>query len=999
LINNSGYQRLLISAFLVIATLIVSAVFVYQEKAHEHEALLTLEAISDLKVRQIDDWRSDQLIFAEAASNDPYLRNAAARWALTDDARLSSELRAWLRNSRRYSDAADLVLVDLDNWRVLSTSSSSGVKPEFRSTVELAVKNRRAVMSDLHLDGHALPHIDVAAPILIGHQPARLAVVLQIDAAKYLFPLVQSWPLSSASAETLLARRDGNAALFLNELRHRKNTALKFRVSFARSNVIAVQALSAGRRGLVSGVDYRGVPVLANIAAIPGTSWIMVAKIDRREAMADWTLSRNLLVLVLALVAMVGLLLIKDSFERDRRFRLEKLLAQERIRRAADERYAAVTRCISDGMITFGSDGRIDLINAAACGMIGCLPEDAIGRDLCDILFLADIETGQALVDGSAALLNSCGGMKCFLLSASGARRPVSLSTSCISGTEFDGCILTVTDIHEDYERQREKELTIKVLSLITGLDDLHALIRELTALLREWTGCEAVGIRLKDKDGDYPYFETCGFPARFVELERQLCSRDLDGQICRDDCGNPLLECMCGNIIRGQFNPELNFFTKGGSFWTNSTSRLLAETSEADRQSSTRNRCINEGYESVALIRLRHGGVSLGLLQFNDKQPGRFTPELIAFLEGCADQIALALKQRQIYAELVRSEARWRQLVETANEGIWSMNGRHETVFVNDRMLEILGYSREEIMSVPVENFIYDNDLEYHKKEMQARRSKHPGRYERSFRHKDGHAVTALVSAMPLTDDDGNYAGSFAMLTDITDRRRAESELAQSRDLLDASQKLAGVGGWEWNLETGVMYWTDETYAIHGLERGQLESGSDSHIARSLDCYDHDDRPIVRSAFERCVSEGLAYDLELPFTSFAGRRLWIRTTAEAFWSQGRIAKVIGTLSDVTNRKQSEDALRVSEEKFHRAFRDAPMLITISNLASGQYLDVNDRFVNVSGFSATDAIGKTAAELGLVTPEERDAIHKMSGGSACLDRNPESISEALPGII
>ena len=95
-----------------------------------------------------------------------------------------------------------------------------------------------------------------------------------------------------------------------------------------------------------------------------------------------------------------------------------------------------------------------------------------------------------------------------------------------------------------------------------------------------------------------------------------------------RDSRGNPVLECMCGNVLCGRFDPALPFFTPKGSFWTNGTSELLASTSEADRQARTRNRCNGEGYESVALIALRHGGETLGLLQLNDRAKGRFTPE-----------------------------------------------------------------------------------------------------------------------------------------------------------------------------------------------------------------------------------------------------------------------------------------------------------------------------------------------------------------------------------
>ena len=114
-------------------------------------------------------------------------------------------------------------------------------------------------------------------------------------------------------------------------------------------------------------------------------------------------------------------------------------------------------------------------------------------------------------------------------------------------------------------------------------------------------------------------------------QAEKSLCVKD-GKDILRDSKGNPVLECMCGNIIQGRFDPKLDFFTKGGSFWSNCTTDLLASTTEEDRQARTRNRCNGEGYESVALIPIKSKGVTVGLLQLNDKEKNKATDTL----EGC---------------------------------------------------------------------------------------------------------------------------------------------------------------------------------------------------------------------------------------------------------------------------------------------------------------------------------------------------------------------------
>ncbi len=103
-------------------------------------------------------------------------------------------------------------------------------------------------------------------------------------------------------------------------------------------------------------------------------------------------------------------------------------------------------------------------------------------------------------------------------------------------------------------------------------------------------------------------------------------------------------MECMCGNVIRGKFDPSLPFFTEQGSFWTNSTSKLLASTTEKERQGKTRNYCNYVGYESVALIPIKDRGERIGLVQLNDIRIGMFDEKLIKYLEMIAEHTGLAV-------------------------------------------------------------------------------------------------------------------------------------------------------------------------------------------------------------------------------------------------------------------------------------------------------------------------------------------------------------------
>ncbi len=135
--------------------------------------------------------------------------------------------------------------------------------------------------------------------------------------------------------------------------------------------------------------------------------------------------------------------------------------------------------------------------------------------------------------------------------------------------------------------------------------------------------------------------------------MERYLCNYDEKGNVLRDSAGNPLLECMCGNILCGRTDPAKSFFTEGGSFRSNNTTMLLDTTTAEERLSRTRNRCNSAGFESVALIPIRSGEEIVGLLQLNDHRINALSDELIPFFEGLSANIGIALMRNRAVTEL----------------------------------------------------------------------------------------------------------------------------------------------------------------------------------------------------------------------------------------------------------------------------------------------------------------------------------------------------------
>jgi len=180
----------------------------------------------------------------------------------------------------------------------------------------------------------------------------------------------------------------------------------------------------------------------------------------------------------------------------------------------------------------------------------------------------------------------------------------------------------------------------------------LKSLLEEMIKEVFGFSECQSIAVRL-NKNGDFPYYLQIGFPEFFLLKENSLNVRDKRGKLVLDSDDTPLLECMCGNILKRRFNPELPYFTRGGTFWTNSTTQLLNSLTEKERRKigRTRNTCHNYGYESVALVPIHANGEVVGLIQINDPRENMFTLRKVEKYELMADHIGCIIWNiRELY-------------------------------------------------------------------------------------------------------------------------------------------------------------------------------------------------------------------------------------------------------------------------------------------------------------------------------------------------------------
>ena len=221
-------------------------------------------------------------------------------------------------------------------------------------------------------------------------------------------------------------------------------------------------------------------------------------------------------------------------------------------------------------------------------------------------------------------------------------------------------------------------------------------------------------------------------------------------------------------------------------------------------------------------------------------------------------------------------------------------------------------------------------------------------------------------VAVDPILDVEGAFLKAVHIITDITDRKRIEKRLERNEAILNAAQQLTKVGGWEYDVRSQKMYWTDELYRTHGFEPKQFEYGSDRHIELSLSCYTSQDRKIIQTAFTRCMTNGIPYDLELPFVRATGEHLWVRTAARPKYKNGQIVKVIGNLMDITDRKTAEErALAESERSkmFFSSVDDAIFVHPLQTEGFAPFVEVNDIACKRYGYTHAEFLKLSAPDI------------------------------------
>lgn len=321
--------------------------------------------------------------------------------------------------------------------------------------------------------------------------------------------------------------------------------------------------------------------------------------------------------------------------------------------------------------------------------------------------------------------------------------------------------------------------------------------------------------------------------------------------------------------------------------------------------------------------------------------------------LLGAIEVIRDVTERKQAEQALRESEEHYRRMVETASEGIWSINERYQTTYVNRRMAEMLGFLPEEMQGKKASEFMFEEDLEVHRVRMQERSRGQVGRYEQRFRCKDGSAVWCLVAARPLTSEEGMFLGSFAMLTDISEQKRIEQALRESEARFRRTFDESPIGAAIVGLDFRFVRVNDVFCQMLGYSKDEL-----SHVTFKEITHPDDVEEDVKQVARLKAGEIDHYAVDKRYICKDGHVMWghlsLRMTRDV---SGQPLYFLPMVEDITERKKSEEALRKSDEVLRLIANNVSDMITRHD-ADGTILFTTPSCRHFFGIGPEEMIGK-----------------------------------------
>ena len=343
--------------------------------------------------------------------------------------------------------------------------------------------------------------------------------------------------------------------------------------------------------------------------------------------------------------------------------------------------------------------------------------------------------------------------------------------------------------------------------------------------------------------------------------------------------------------------------------------------------------------------------------LRLVDKKGHQFDGQLESMLVHDSDGNLLVRTTISDITEDKLGKLEFKTILQTAMDGFYLVDTRGRIVDVNDSYCSMIGYSRDELLSMGVKDVEAEESEEIINQRVLRIMKVGWERFETRHKCKDGRIIDVEASINYLKIGGGKF---FVFMRDITERKRMEIALKENEARLLEAQRTAHIGNWEWKIKTNELYWAEENYRIFGISRDVKPS-----VEAFLNTVHPDDLKFVQKSMEDAL-HGKSYDIDMRIIRPDGQERIINAKAGvSFDGENKPIRMSGTVQDITERKQEEESLKLFRYLIDRS-NDA---ISIVNSETGIILDANEKAGSSLGYTRDELLNMHVYDFEVTLPD------------------------------
>ncbi len=975
--NHSNKTTLFIIFSIVSILIVISALVLYKNEKdsslQRNEEILI--ALNNIKRNNLQEWLKERIAEADFFSkNADLIENSTQLLIKQKNAnKIINSIKTLVRKTKENHGYDNIIICNKNANIIWSYDDNSNKIDDYTSKLILQLLQKpKITLSDFYFDEiYNEVHINIIAPIYNTNGELQSFLIFKLDPDDFLYPSIEKMDIPTKTGEVVLFKKSDNNLIVLNELRHRKNTALNLKISLSKSDDSSVQGYMDLQK-LHLAKDYRNVPVLSIVSKLNLADWYLETKIDKDEVLSELYYREIVIFILAGLLILLLVIILVWYYNYQQKKSYQHLFKLEKEKREKEEEFRVILYSIGDAVLITDKNGMVTKMNSVAEQLTGWYEREAQGKSLSQIFNIINEQTREQVENPVQKVLEKgiVVGLAnhTILISKDGKELPIADSGSPIHNNEGEiiGVVLIFRDKTEEYLAEQkifksEARLNRAELASKSGNWELHLATKTIIGSL----GAQKIyGINGENFD----YESMRNFP---LPEYRQMMDEKLQRLI---NFGEPYdVEFKIKNAETGEIIDIHSTATYDAD--KQILFGIIQDITEKKKIERRKNqlaeiieKSLNEIYifdaDTLLFEDLNYGALkNLGykIEEIKNLTPVDIKPEFTnssfreaikPLLEGKEKKLVFEtvhqrkngttypvevnlqlfeFESKKVFLAVIiditerkkaeekinQSEKFLDYLIDSIPIPIFFKDKEGHYFRVNKAYLEFLGFTREQVLGKTIFD-LYDKSLAeiYNKRDAELYTSREIQIYEAKFISNDKKENEVVFHKTLFYESNGDIGGIIGVIIDVTARKRTEKQLLENEKNFRLIFENSPIGIYIADTSGNILDGNKSLIGILGSP--SLEATKHINVVTFP--------PLIKNGysqkFKECIDTGSTIFIEMSYTTNWGKTIILQSFIVPLKDEnGKVTKVYTLLEDISERIKMTQELIYAKQKAEESDR------------------------------------------------------------------------------